>query len=80
MQYCTLIINVGGNVLEMLIINRIMHHITYNLLNQNQFGFTPKKITTDAAMAAKEFVGEGLHQWLITILVSLDVKGAIDAA
>jgi hypothetical protein len=72
------LINVGGKVLEKLLINRIMHHIyTYKLLNQNQFGFTPKKSTTDATMAAKEFVEEGLHQGL---LVSLGVKGAFDAA
>jgi hypothetical protein len=58
-----------------------MHHIyKHNLLNQNQFGFTPKKSATDAAMAAKEFVENGLNQGLITILVSLDVKGTFDAA
>ena len=58
-----------------------MHHVyTNDLLNHNQFGFTPKKSTTDAAMAAKEFVEEGLRQGLITILVSLDVQGAFDAA
>ena len=31
-------------------------------------------------MAVKEFAEEGLRQGLITILVSLDVKGAFDAA
>jgi hypothetical protein len=31
-------------------------------------------------MTVKEFVEEGLHERLITILVSLDVKGAIDTA
>ena len=58
-----------------------MHHVyTDDLFNQNQFGFTPKNSTTDAAMAVKEFAEEGLKQGLITILVSLDVKGAFDAA
>jgi hypothetical protein len=56
------------------------HAYTNNLLNHNQFGFTPKKSTTDAAVTVKEFVEEGLRQGLITILVSLDVKGAFDAA
>jgi hypothetical protein len=51
-----------------------------NLLKHNQFGFTPKKSTTDAAMTVKEFIEEGLRKGLITILVSLDVKGAFDAA
>jgi retron-type reverse transcriptase len=58
-----------------------MHHVyTNNLLNHNQFGFTPKKSTTDAAMEIKEFAKEGLRQGLITIIVSLEVKGAFDAA
>jgi hypothetical protein len=54
--------------LEKLLINRIMHHVyTNNLLNHNQFGFTPKKSTVDVANAVKEFVEEGLRQGLITI-------------
>ena len=58
-----------------------MHHVHINnLLNHNQFGFTPKKCTTDAAITVKEFIEEGLRKGLITILVSLDVKGAFDAA
>jgi hypothetical protein len=58
-----------------------MHHAyTNNLLNHNQFGFTPKESTTDTAMTVKEFVEDGLREGLITILVSLDVKGASDAA
>jgi hypothetical protein len=58
-----------------------MHHVyTNSLMNHNHFGFTPKKITTDAAMAVKEFVEKGLRQGLITILVSLDVRAAFDAA
>ena len=67
--------------MEKFLINRIMHYVyTNDLLNHNQFGFTPKKSRTDAAMAAKEFVEEGLRQRLITILVSLNVQGAFDAA
>jgi len=57
-----------------------MHHVYTNDLNHNQFGFTPKKSTMDAAMAVKEFAEEGLRQGLIIILVSLDFKGAFDAA
>ena len=73
-------INVGGKVLEKLLINRIMHYVyTNGLLNHNQYGFTPKKNTTDAAMAVMEFTEEGMRQGLITILVSLDVKGAFNA-
>jgi hypothetical protein len=75
------LINVGGKVLEKILLNSIMHHVyTNNLLNHNQFGFTPKKRTTDAAMTVKEFVEDGLREGLITILVSLDVKEAFDVA
>jgi hypothetical protein len=46
------LINVGGKVLEKLLINRIMHHIHGNgLMNPNQFGFTPRK---SAVIAVKE--------------------------
>jgi len=49
------LINVGGKVLEKILFNTIMHHVyTNNLLNHNQFGFTPQKSTTDAAITVKE--------------------------
>jgi hypothetical protein len=68
------LINVGGKVLEKILINRIMHHVyTNNFLNGNQFGFTPKKSTTDAAITVKEFVEDVLREGLITAPVSLDV-------
>jgi len=75
------LINVGGKVLEKLLINRIMHHVySNNLLNHNHFGFTPKKSAIDAALAVKECLEEGMIQGHIAIPVSLDVKGAFDAA
>ena len=74
------LINVGGKVLEKILIKRIMHHVYSNsLLNYNQFGFTPKKSAIDVALAVKEYL-EGMSQGHIAILVSLDVKGAFDAA
>jgi hypothetical protein len=75
------LINVGGKVLEKLLINRIMYHIYRNsLLNDNQYGFTRKKSTTDATIAVKGYIEDGFRHGLITILISLDVKGAFDAA
>ena len=54
-----------------------MHYVYINdHVNHNKFGYTPNKSTTDAVMAVKQFVEEGLRQGLITILDSLDVKGA----
>jgi retron-type reverse transcriptase len=57
-----------------------LHHIYSNLRNRNQFGFTPNRNATDAALEVKEYLEEGLREGNIAILVSLDVKGAFDAA
>jgi hypothetical protein len=42
-------------------------------MNQNQYCFTPQRSTTDAAMAVKGFVEEGLAAGEIIVLISLDV-------
>jgi retron-type reverse transcriptase len=49
-------------------------------MNGNQFSFTPGKSTTDAILAVTDYIEEGIKQRDITILISLDVKGAFDAA
>ena len=49
-------------------------------MNKNMYGFTPQMSTKDAAMAVKESVQEGLAAEEIVVLISLDVKGAIDAS
>jgi hypothetical protein len=51
------LLNIGGKLLEKLLINRIMHNI-YKIdhINDNQFGFTPQNSTTDAAMAVNQFL------------------------
>ena len=70
-----------GKVLEKLLINRIMHYLySNNLLNPNQYSFSPQKSTTDAAMAVKDFIDEALTKGQIVALVSLEVKCAFDAA
>ena len=75
------ILNTEGKVLEKLLINRINHNaFAHDIMNKNQYGFTPQRNTTDAAMAVKEFVEEGLAAEEIIVLISLDVKGAFDAA
>ena len=51
-----------------------------NLLNDNQYGFTPQRGTVDAAMVAKNFIEESLRLKQCTVVVGLDVKGAFDAA
>ena len=75
------LLNVGGKVLEKLLIDRINHHLYSNsLLNKNQYGFLPQKGTVDATLAAKEFARAQLQQKNLVIMISLDVKGAFDAA
>jgi hypothetical protein len=75
------LINVGGNVLGKLLINRIMHYVySKNFLKNNQFGFTPRKSAIDAALAVKEYLAEGIREGHIPILVSLNVRGPFDAA
>jgi len=74
------LLNAGGKVLEKLLINRINHHVFAHDMNKNQYGFTPQRSTTDAAMAVKGFIEEGLAAGEIIVLISLDAKGAFDAA
>ena len=75
------LLNIGGKVLEKLLITRIMHHAhKRNFLKDNQFGFTPQKGTVDAIMAVKQYIEEGLKEGEYAVVVSLDVQGAFDAA
>ena len=75
------LLNMGGKVLEKLLINRINHHMyKHDLLTDRQFGFTPPKSTTDGAMEAKKFIQPVLEKRGLVIITSLDVKGAFDAA
>jgi hypothetical protein len=51
------LINVGGKVLEKILINSIMHYVnSNNLLNHNQFVFIPKKCAIDGTLAVKEYL------------------------
>ena len=49
-------------------------------MTNRQFGFTPQKNTIDAAMEAKRFIEPILESRGAVIMMSLDVKGAFDAA
>ena len=74
------LLNTGGKVLEKLLINRMNHHVfSHDLMSKKQYDFTPQRSTTDAAMAVKGFVEEGLASGEIVILISLDVQEAFDA-
>jgi hypothetical protein len=74
------LLNMGGKVLEKILINRINHHMYKNeQLTDRQYGFTPQKSTTDAAMEAKRFIEPELEKRKVVIMTSLDVKGTFDA-
>jgi len=61
--------------------DRIMHHVRTNAgLNSNQYGFIPQRGTVDGALAVKEIIDGNLKQKNCTSVVSLDVRGAFDAA
>jgi len=75
------LINIGGQILEKLLIDRINYHLhSKSLLNENQYGFLPQKSTVDASMSAKDFVHTHLLRRNVVIMTSLDVQGAFDAA
>ena len=75
------LINTAAKVLEKVLINRIMHHIySNNLMSKSQYGFTPQTSTVDAVMALKEFVQESINAGQYVVVISLDDKGAFDAA
>ena len=75
------LLNIEGKVLEKLLINRTMHRLyKTEFLNPNQYGFTPQKSTTDAAITVKQFIEPELERKRVVIMTSLDVKGAFDAA
>jgi len=75
------LLNIGGKVLEKLMINRINRHIhTNEYINKNQYGFRPQTSTIDAVMALKDYIEEGFRSGEITVLVSLDVEGVFKSA
>jgi hypothetical protein len=74
------LLNIGGKLLERLIIDRLLFHIYSNNLFDNQYRFTPQKGTVVAAMKVKYFVEESLRLKQCEVVVSLDVKGAFYAA
>ena len=66
--------------MEKVLINRINHVSSHDLMNNNQYEFTPQRGTIDVANAVKDFVEKGLIAGKVTVLVSLHVKGTFDAA
>ena len=74
------LLNIGGKVLEKVLISRINHIFSQGIMKTNQYGFTPQKGTIDVAMEVKDFVMVGLAAGEVIVLASLDIKGALEAA
>jgi hypothetical protein len=49
-------------------------------MSKNQYGFTPQTSTVDAVMALKDCVQDSVNDGHYVAVISLDVKGAFDAA
>jgi len=75
------LINIGGKVLEKLLIKRIMQHLhKTEFLNDHQYGFTPQKNTIDTAMEVRKFIEPQLERGRVVIMATLDIKGAFHSA
>ena len=74
------ILNIVGKGLEEVLRNIINYRVySTDFMNNNLYGFTQQKCSTDVAIAVNCFV-EGLKAGFVLVLVSLDVKGAIVGA
>lgn len=72
---------VMGKILEKLLIDRIMFDLSSRgKLSNKQFGFTPKRSTTDALKLLTDHIRETLDTKKYSVVVSLDVAGAFDNA
>jgi hypothetical protein len=74
------LLNIGGKVLEKLMINRTNHHVFITeYINMNQYGIMPQTSTIDAVMVLKDYIEEGFRSE-VAVLVYLDVEGAFNSA
>jgi hypothetical protein len=75
------LLNTAAKVLEKLLINRKMHHVySNNLMNKNQYGFTPQTSTVDAVKTLKDYVQSSIDEGLYVAVISLDIREAFDSA
>jgi len=75
------LLNTAAKVFEKVLISRIMYHVySKNLMNTNQYGFTPQTSTVDVVMSLEDYVQSSIDDGQYVAAISLDVKGAFDAA
>jgi hypothetical protein len=75
------LLNIGGKLLEILMIDRILFHTYSNdLFNDNQHEFTPQREIVDKTMEVKNLIEESLRLKQCAVIASFDIKGAFYAA
>jgi hypothetical protein len=67
------LLNTAANMLEKVLISRTMNHVySNNLMNKNQYDFTPQTSTVDAVMALKDYVQSSIDDGQYVAVMSLD--------
>ena len=75
------LLSVFGKTLERLIVNRLSWFLHSGmLLHAGQYGFTPQRSAEDALGAVVDVIRAGRDNGRVTVLISLDIKGAFDNA
>ena len=75
------LLNVGRNILERALINRINQYMySTDFLNNNEYGFFRQMSTTDTIVFLKDLVQEGFSKREIIGIVSLYVERAFNSA
>jgi len=74
------LLNIGGKVLEKLLINRINHHMYKNaLLIDSKYGFKPQGLQ-QTQLWRQKIHRNGTRKRKVVLMTSLDVEGAFNAA
>ena len=74
------LISTLAEVLEKVLMNRIMHHMhSHNVLSQNLHGFTPQTSTVDAVMDLQHYAQMSMEEGQYVAVLSLDLQGVFDA-
>ena len=73
------LINIGGKVLEKLLINRTNHHMYKNELLIDNVDLCRRRVQQTQLCRGKKFIEPELENRKVVIMASLDVKGPFDA-
>ncbi len=75
----TSLLSVFAKIFEKLLKNCTIFYLkSNNLLDDNQYGFTPQKSTIDAISSAIDFIRWAFEMRGYALLIALDINGAFD--